>query len=135
MLFNTPIYFVFLTSVVVVYWRLSHREQNLLLLACSYFFYGWWDWRFLFLMATSTLADYWLALRIAGAADGTKRRAYLLLSLLMNFGFLGVFKYFNFFVDSFNHVEGLFGAPEKLGPFLHVILPAGISFYTFQAVA
>jgi D-alanyl-lipoteichoic acid acyltransferase DltB (MBOAT superfamily) len=135
MLFNTPIYFVFLTSVVVVYWRLSHREQNLLLLACSYFFYGWWDWRFLFLMATSTLADYWLALRIAGAADGTKRRAYLLLSLLMNFGFLGVFKYFNFFVDSFNHVEGLFGAPERLGPFLHVILPAGISFYTFQAVA
>ena len=81
MLFDTPVYFLFLVLVVIAYWRLPFRRQNVLLLACSYFFYGWWDWRFLFLMGTSTIVDYFLALKIAHTGDPVKRRVYLIISL------------------------------------------------------
>ena len=135
MLFDTPVYFVFLILVVCLYWRLQRRAQNVFLLVCSYFFYGWWDWRFLFLIGASTLADYFLALRISSESRASRRKLYLIISLLMNFGFLGFFKYFSFFIDSFSRVASLFGSIDRLGPYLAIILPAGISFYTFQAVA
>ena len=135
MYFDTPVYFVFLTLVVLAYWQLQWRAQNVLLLVASYFFYGWWNWRFLFLMGGSTLVDYFLAAQIAKSSDTRERRMYLVVSLVMNFGFLAIFKYFNFFIDSFGNVARLFGHTDRLAPVLHIILPAGISFYTFQAVA
>src|SRR5439155_5296820 len=97
MLFDTPVYFLFLGVVVCLCWRLPHRGQNVFLLVCSYFFYGWWDWRFLFLMATSTIVDYVLALKINWELRRSRRKFYLIISVVMNFAFLGFFKYFNFF--------------------------------------
>src|SRR6266850_2557776 len=108
MLFDSPAYFLFLIPVVLLYWRLNHRAQNIFLLLASYFFYGWWDWRFLALMIGSTTVDFMI---------------------------LGIFKYFDFFAGSF------LGALEKLGihniplPLIRILLPPGISFYTFQEVA
>src|SRR6185295_16496657 len=87
--------------VVFVYWRLGWRSQNRMLLVASYVFYGWWDVRFLGLIAASTVVDYYCARAIAASTDQTKRRTLLAVSLVVNLGFLGAFKYFNFFVDSF----------------------------------
>ena len=135
MLFDSAAYVVFLVFVVLIYWRLKRRAQNVFLLAASYFFYGWWDKRFLLLMATSTLADYAIARSIERSKSQQKRKALLICSLALNFSFLGFFKYFNFFIDSFSHVlnsVGMHGMPVTL---LRIILPPGISFYTFQEVA
>ena len=135
MLFDTPVYFLFLILVVFLYWRLKWRRQNVFLLCASYFFYGWWDWRFLLLMIFSTIVDYLIAIRIAEQAPGTRRRTLLIISLCVNFGILGFFKYCNFFVDSFAsmlHMAGVHSIPIV---FLKIILPPGISFYTFQEVA
>src|SRR5271170_7865041 len=101
MLLDSAIYMVFLALVVAIYWRLRRRGQNLLLLAASYFFYAWWDWRFLLLMIASTSADYWMARRIHRSSDAGTRRKLFSASLALNFCFLGYFKYFNFFLDSF----------------------------------
>ena len=135
MFFDSPAYLVFLVVVVAVYWRLSWRPQNGLLLAASYFFYGWWDQRFLILMAASTLADFFISHQIAASTDDRRRRFLLTASMLLNFGFLGFFKYFNFFVDSVAvglHALGVSHVPTTV---LRVLLPPGISFYTFQEVA
>ena len=134
MLFNSVIYFVFLTIAVLVYWRLPWRQQNLFLLGASYVFYGYWDWRFLSLMLMSTLVDFFCAKIISKSDDQVKRRSLLTLSLVLNFGFLGFFKYFNFFIDSAAMVLSTAGVsvPVQL---LQIVLPPGISFYTFQAVA
>jgi D-alanyl-lipoteichoic acid acyltransferase DltB (MBOAT superfamily) len=135
MLFDTPVFFLFLVLVVLVYWRLEFRQQNIFLLVASYFFYGWWDWRFLLLMIGSTTLDYWIAHAIARASTQTRRRQWLILSVVINFTILGVFKYFNFFVGSFAHaVHSLTGADLSISV-LKIILPPGISFYTFQEVA
>jgi D-alanyl-lipoteichoic acid acyltransferase DltB (MBOAT superfamily) len=135
MLFDTPVYFVFLTLVVTLYWRLGWRSQNRLLLAASYFFYGWWDWRFLLLMALSTVVDYALAKALAAAYSPRRRYTLLAISLAMNFGFLGFFKYCNFFLDSFEGMLTSLGIHGISRPLLQVLLPPGISFYTFQGVA
>jgi D-alanyl-lipoteichoic acid acyltransferase DltB (MBOAT superfamily) len=135
MLFDTPVYFIFLITVVVVYWRLSHRNQNALLLAASYFFYGWWDWRFLLLMIASTAIDYAIACKIEDADSPAKRKALLVLSLLINFSVLGFFKYFNFFLNSAANGLELLGIHSVSHRLLAVVLPPGISFYTFQEVA
>ncbi len=135
MLFDTPVYFCFLAIVVLIYWRLSWRAQNRMMLVASYIFYGWWDWRFLLLMALSTVVDYTLALRIADATDDRYRRRLLTISLVMNFGFLGFFKYCNFFVDSFSGLLAIAGIHNIPIGLLQIILPPGISFYTFQEVA
>jgi D-alanyl-lipoteichoic acid acyltransferase DltB (MBOAT superfamily) len=135
MLFDSPVYLIFLTLVVALYWRLGWRKQNLFLLAASYFFYGWWDWRFLAVMLTSTLVDYNFALKIADNPNQRFRKTLLIASLVMNFGFLGFFKYCNFFVDSFTHVIAFIGVHHISPFFLKIILPPGISFYTFQEVA
>jgi alginate O-acetyltransferase complex protein AlgI len=134
MLFDTLAYFVFLPLVVALYWRLRWRRQNAFLLVASYFFYGWWDWRFLSLIAISTVVDFWCAQFIARSTDVTRRRAALTLSITINLVFLGFFKYFNFFVDSFANLSNAFGVPISTTT-LQILLPPGISFYTFQALA
>jgi alginate O-acetyltransferase complex protein AlgI len=135
MLFDTPVYLLFLTLIVLVYWRLRWRRQNWLLLGASYFFYGWWDWRFLSLILISTVVDFFCARYIAASSEAGRRRTLLTISLVLNFGFLGVFKYFNFFADSFAVLLSSMGIDNVPRSLLHVVLPPGISFYTFQAVA
>jgi D-alanyl-lipoteichoic acid acyltransferase DltB (MBOAT superfamily) len=133
MWFDTPAYVVFLLLTVAVYWRLGRKKQNLFLLAASYVFYGWWDYRFLLLMIASTTIDFFIARAIEGG-EKAARRHLLIVSLVINFAILGLFKYFNFFVDSFTHVLAGAGVhPSK--SLLRIILPPGISFYTFQEVA
>lgn len=135
MLFDSPAYFVFLIPVVFVYWRLNRREQNAFLLLASYFFYGWWDWRFLALMIGSTTMDFLIAQRIAPGCPEKSRKRWMIFSLILNFSILGTFKYFNFFVDSFAGAVGTLGIHNIPLPLIRVILPPGISFYTFQEVA
>jgi D-alanyl-lipoteichoic acid acyltransferase DltB (MBOAT superfamily) len=135
MYFDSTVYIVFLTLVVLVYWRLRLRAQNLFLLGASYFFYGWWDWRFLLLMGASTVADFFVARGLERSLVPARRRLLLTLSLILNFGFLGFFKYFNFFVDSFAHLAALVGLQSVPHAFWNIVLPPAISFYTFQEVA
>lgn len=134
MLFDTPIFFCFLCVVVAAYWCLDFRNQNRFLLVASYFFYGWWDWRFLCLMIASTIIDYFIAIKIADTKNPRLRRSLLVLSLVINFSILGFFKYFNFFADSAVTALSVMNIHASL-PFLRIILPPGISFYTFQEVA
>jgi len=133
--FDTPIYIVFLTLVTLAYWRLRWRQQNVLLLAASYVFYGWWDPRFLALIAASTIVDFYCAKAIARSEDSRRRRALLTLSLVINLGFLGAFKYFNFFMDSFAATLQALGFHQTPVAVIRILLPPGISFYTFQEVA
>ncbi len=134
MLFDSPVFFAFLTLVVPIYWLLPHRQQNVMLLVASYFFYGWWDYRFLGLIAVSTVVDFWCARFIASSPDPRKRKLLLILSLAVNLTFLGFFKYYNFFVGSLTPVLDALGI--HVSPtLLRIILPPGISFYTFQEVA
>jgi alginate O-acetyltransferase complex protein AlgI len=133
--FDSAAYIIFLILVVIVYWRLPFRAQNRFLLAASYFFYGWWDWRFLVLMAASTVVDYFVARSIDRAANPQVKRNLLIFSIILNFTLLAVFKYFNFFVDSFFNVASLLGLRDVPDVVWRVLLPPGISFYTFQEVA
>jgi len=135
MLFDTPVYFAFLLIVVFCYWRLSHRSQNIFLLVASYFFYGWWDWRFLGLIAISTVVDFFCARAIDQSNRSGQRRALLALSVIVNVTFLGFFKYFNFFVDSLVSAFQALGIENVPRAALLIILPPGISFYTFQELA
>jgi D-alanyl-lipoteichoic acid acyltransferase DltB (MBOAT superfamily) len=135
MLFDSTAYVLFLILVVLLYWRLPFRRQNYLLLAASYFFYAWWDWRFMFLMAGSTLVDFFVARKIDSSSEQHTRRLLLVSSLILNFSFLGVFKYFNFFVDSMAHLAALLGFKQIPVSLWQILLPPGISFYTFQEVA
>src|SRR6266700_1143972 len=134
MLFDTPIFFLFLCGVVLCYWCLGFRNQNWFLLLASYFFYGWWDWRFLCLMIASTTIDYFIGIKIADTEDPRVRRSLLVFSLIVNFSILGFFKYFNFFADSAATALSTLGIHASL-PILRIILPPGISFYTFQEIA
>ncbi len=132
MIFHSMQFAVFFCVAVVVYWRLPHRGQNIFLLAASYLFYGWVHPWFVGLMLVSTTVDFYAAQRMED--DRGRRRAYLLASLLVNLGMLGFFKYFNFFIENVEAVLasiGLTVAP----PLLQILLPAGISFYTFQALS
>ncbi len=135
MLFDSPVYFIFLLPVVLIYWRLNRRQQNVFLLLASYFFYGWWDWRFLALMIGSTTMDFLIAQKIAPSRCDTNRKKWLIFSLVLNFSILGIFKYFNFFADSFSAALNTLGVHNVPLPLIRIILPPGISFYTFQEVA
>lgn len=135
MFFDSTVYLVFLVLVTLLYWRLRFRAQNCFLLLASYFFYGWWDWRFLFLMGTSTVVDFYIGRGLDKFTDPRQRRALLLLSLALNFSFLGFFKYSNFFVDSFSHLAALLGLKNIPISLWQIVLPPAISFYTFQEVA
>ncbi|HEV2491358.1 MAG TPA: MBOAT family O-acyltransferase [Candidatus Acidoferrales bacterium] len=135
MLFDSPAYFIFLIPVVLVYWRLNRRGQNVVLLFASYFFYGWWDWRFVALMIGSTTADFLIAQKIAPGCNEANRRKWFIFSLILNFSILGTFKYFDFFVGSFSGALNTLGIHNIPLPLIRIILPPGISFYTFQEVA
>ncbi len=134
MLFNTPEYFLFLLIVLILYYGLTRPWQNRMLLVASYFFYGVWDYRFLGLILLSTVVDFFAGRAIFRSRSPARRRLFLLTSLGVNLGVLGFFKYFNFFVDSAATLLGLFNFQPHL-PVLYVILPVGISFYTFQTMA
>lgn len=134
MLFNSWVFAIFLPLVLLGYYALDRRRQNLYLIAASYFFYGWWDWRFCSLLLISTIVDYAVARGMAGTTSTTRRKLYLLASCVTNLGILGFFKYFNFFVDSADYLLRMVGLQPDM-PTLHVILPVGISFYTFQTMS
>ena len=134
MLFDSPVYLLSLALVAMLYWRLKHSAQNNFLLLFSYFFYGWWDWRFLGLIAVSTVVDYYCALVVAGETSTARRRIALTISVSLNLAFLGFFKYFNFFEDSLHTALASLGINVSR-PALTITLPPGISFYTFQAIA
>jgi D-alanyl-lipoteichoic acid acyltransferase DltB (MBOAT superfamily) len=134
MIFNSLTFFIFLLLVYSLYWQLNRRQQNILLLLASYIFYGWWDWRFLSLIFISSLIDYLAGLRLAQTEDPGRRRFWLGLSLATNLGLLGFFKYFNFFTQSFADMLALFGVQANYVT-LNIILPVGISFYTFQTLS
>lgn len=136
MLFNSIDFVIFFPIVFILYWIFSKnlKARNIFLLISSYFFYAWWDWRFLSLIIISSLVDFYVGKKL-GIEENDKKRKYLLyLSLLVNLGFLLYFKYFNFFIDSFNNAFTLFGKELELST-LNIILPVGISFYTFQTLS
>lgn len=135
MLFNSYIFLVFLVIVLPIFYLLPKKiYKNLFLLVASYFFYGYWDWRFCFLLAISTVVDFFIGLIMERTENQTKRKVLLLISMCVNLGILGFFKYFNFFIDSFSAMAGIFGLNLD---YLHlnIILPVGISFYTFQTMS
>ena len=134
MLFNSLQFFLFFAVVLSGYAILPHRWQNRLLLLASYIFYGAWDWRFLSLIALSTVIDYLCGLKIAESSGAGRRRVYLLVSVVANLSILGFFKYFNFFSEN---LQGLLNAAGLQGwdARLHIVLPVGISFYTFQTMS
>jgi len=134
MLFNTWTFAVFFVVVYSAYRLLPRRGQNALLLVASYVFYGAWDYRFLALLLTSTALDYFCGRAIYRAKDGRQRRLFLILTVVANLCFLGFFKYFNFFAESLTALLSLFGLAPSL-PTLNVVLPVGISFYTFQSMS
>ena len=134
MSFNSLTFAILLASVLALYWRLTRRGQNILLLAASYLFYGWWDWRFLSLLVYSSLLDYWVALRIDGAPSQSVKRRWLAVSLVGNLALLGGFKYCHFFVHSAAFLIQQLGFHSHEMT-LRIILPVGISFYTFQTMS
>jgi alginate O-acetyltransferase complex protein AlgI len=131
--FNSLQYAAFLPIVVLTYWQLSRRAQNVFLLGASYLFYGFWDWRFLGLLLLSTSVDYFTGKVLASSRE-ERRRLVLAVSLLTNLGILGFFKYFNFFIDSAERVLEKAGL-EVAAPVLQIALPVGISFYTFHGMS
>ena len=134
MLFNSISFFIFMSVVLFFYPRLAWRKQNVFLLIASYFFYGFWDWRFTFLILVSTIVDFFIGKKIYAANDQQQKRHFLLVSVTFNLSILGFFKYFNFFVDSMAGVLGTMGFEPHL-PVLRIILPLGISFYTFRSLS
>ena len=137
MLFNSLEFAVFLPIVYALYWLLSkygYQAQNIVLLGASYFFYGWWNWRFLGLIVFSSLVDYGVGLALASTHQTKRRKWWLMLSLSINLGLLLFFKYFNFFIDSFTQAFSLLGFTFNSAQ-LSIILPVGISFYTFQTLS
>ncbi|MBN1822536.1 MAG: MBOAT family protein [Prolixibacteraceae bacterium] len=135
MLFNSVTFLVFITIVFLIYWKtagISNRLNKLVLLLSSYIFYAWWDWRFLSLILISSVTDYLIGILIFRNNDKTRRKLLLTISILVNIGILGFFKYFNFFVDSLHEI---LGSQVKEFSTLHIILPVGISFYTFQTLS
>ncbi|WP_375579303.1 MBOAT family O-acyltransferase [Marivirga tractuosa] len=137
MLFNSIDFAIFLPIVFILYWYLNNRNlnyQNLLIVLASYVFYGWWDWRFLLLIVISTIIDFSVGKKLKYENDHIKRKALLWTSILINLGVLGFFKYYNFFLDNFITAFSFFGMEIKSSS-LNIILPVGISFYTFQTLS
>ncbi len=137
MLFNSIDFAIFLPIVFILYWFVVNKSlklQNSLIVAASYLFYGWWDWRFLSLIIFSTLVDYSIGVLLNSEESKNKRKILLWSSILVNIGFLGYFKYYNFFLDNFISAFTFFGIEINANS-LNVILPVGISFYTFQTLS
>lgn len=137
MLFNSIDFAIFLPIIFILYWFVFNKNlkaQNLLIVVASYVFYGWWDWRFLFLIFFSSFVDFTVGVGLSKTNNERKRKLLLLTSVLVNIGFLGFFKYFNFFSESFANAFTLFGYGFEANR-LNIILPVGISFYTFQTLS
>ena len=137
MFFNSIAFLLFLPTVFFLYWFLlkrSQKYQNILLLVASYFFYGWWDYRFLLLIALSTLIDYSIGLKLEKETVYKKRKYFLAVSLIFNLGMLGFFKYYNFFIESWLDSWAILGFKMHAST-MQIILPVGISFYTFQTLS
>lgn len=134
MVFNSLQYAAFLPLVLALYWRLGRRGQNRLLLVASYVFYGLWDWRFCLLMAFTTAVDFAVGRALAATEDERRRRLVFAVSLVTNLGVLGFFKYAGFFVDSAARLLSSIGIDGQL-PTLRILLPVGISFYTFHGIS
>lgn len=137
MLFNSIEFVLFLPIVFCLYWFLFQknlRYQNLFIIAASYFFYGWWDWRFLLLLILSSAGDFLLGIAMKSAQKDSARRFLLYTSVATNLGVLGFFKYYNFFIESFASAFTFFGIPPNYQT-LNIVLPVGISFYTFQTLS
>jgi alginate O-acetyltransferase complex protein AlgI len=137
MLFNSLDFAVFLPIVFILYWFVTNKNlklQNFLIVIASYTFYGWWDWRFLSLIIFSTLVDYAIGKLLSKEERIIKRKILLWSSIAVNLGFLGFFKYYNFFLDNFISAFSFFGTPINAQG-LNIILPVGISFYTFQTLS
>lgn len=137
MLFNSLDFAIFLPIVFLLYWFVAQKNlklQNVLIVVASYVFYGWWDWRFLSLIIFSTIVDYLIGQRLRTEDKLSKRKILLWTSIIVNLGFLGFFKYYNFFLENFVDAFSLFGM--QINPnSLNIILPVGISFYSFQTLS
>lgn len=137
MIFNSIAFLIFLPIVFVLYWFVANRNlklQNFLVVVASYVFYGWWDYRFLSLIFFSTVVDYTVGLKLSKEESKVKRKSLLWISIVVNLGFLGFFKYYDFFLDNFITAFSLLGFELKTNT-LNIILPVGISFYTFQTLS
>lgn len=134
MLFNSYIFWIFFAIVIVLYRQLKHKHQNILLLIASYTFYGYWDWRFLSLILISTVVDYFVSLKITKSDDKKLKKRLILISVFTNLGLLGVFKYYGFFITEFLSISEAIGFSFSL-PVWNIVLPVGISFYTFQTMS
>jgi alginate O-acetyltransferase complex protein AlgI len=137
MFFNSLSFALFLPIVFVLYWFVFNKtksSQNLLLIVASYYFYSCWDWRFLFLLVFSTFLDYYTGIQIEKSTDDKTRKFWFWLSISINLGFLGIFKYYNFFASSFSELLNGFGL-QSSPLLLNVVLPVGISFYTFHGLS
>jgi D-alanyl-lipoteichoic acid acyltransferase DltB (MBOAT superfamily) len=137
MLFNSLDFAAFLPLVFLLYWfvvQKNLRLQNAFVLGASYFFYGWWDWRFLLLILFSTVVDFHVGKAIGHTKDIKRRKLLLWTSIIVNIGLLGFFKYYNFFLDNFIAAYSFFGKAPNIQT-LQIILPVGISFYTFQTLS
>lgn len=137
MLFNSLAFLLFLPIVFILYWWVFKKNlslQNALILVASYVFYGWWDWRFLGLIAASTLVDFLVGKALERSRIKSKRKLLLVISVMFNLGLLGFFKYYNFFVESWIDAWGSMGI-QMHAETLRIILPVGISFYTFQTLS
>ncbi len=138
MLFNSYEFLIFLPIVFLLYWLVFNRSlslQNLFVVVVSYIFYGWWDWRFLLLIAFTSACSFFSGIAIERAREKPLFKlhasAYMYANIVINMLILGLFKYYNFFVESFAQIFGV--ADTSL--LLNIILPVGISFYTFQALS
>jgi D-alanyl-lipoteichoic acid acyltransferase DltB (MBOAT superfamily) len=137
MLFNSIDFAIFVPIVFLLYWFVVNKNlklQNFLIVIASYLFYGWWDWRFLSLILFSTVVDYTVGVLLSKEERVQKRKILLWISIIVNLGFLGFFKYYNFFVDNFVSAFSFFGTKINDNS-LNIILPVGISFYTFQTMS
>jgi len=137
MLFNSIDFAIFLPIVFILYWfvvQYNLKRQNALIVLASYVFYGWWDWRFLTLILFSTIVDFSIGQKLRHENQKSKRKVFLWTSIIVNLGFLGFFKYYNFFLENFINAFSLFGMTINANS-LNIILPVGISFYTFQTLS
>ena len=138
MFFNSLEFFLFLPIVLFFFWLFlvkNLRVQNLLITISSYIFYAWWDWRFLSLLILSTVVDYCIGLKIYGSDNKKYKKRFLYVSIVFNIGLLCVFKYYNFFVESWVNLLNTFGYKQIGAWTLNIVLPVGISFYTFQTMS
>ena len=140
MLFNSIEYLFFLPIVFLIYWAIGYakindslklRMQNAFVVIASYVFYGWWDWRFLLLIAFTSICSWGSGLLIAKATTKSKSKAWMIANIVLNLGILAIFKYYDFFTSEFCQLFGI----SSDGLLIKIILPVGISFYTFQALS